>query len=74
LALPFPIGDCPERVIELTTHLHLVPGLRMSGAVVAVPHTPSWCDAQLISPVTFLEEEFSNNDTTLSTFSGVKCF
>lgn len=40
VSLPFPIGDCPEGIMKLTTHLHLVPGFRMNGAVAPVPHTP----------------------------------
>jgi len=40
VSLPFPIGDCPEGIMRLTTQLHLVPGFRMSGALAPVPHTP----------------------------------
>jgi hypothetical protein len=30
------------RVVKLTTHLHLMPRLRMRGAVPPLPHTSSW--------------------------------
>jgi len=32
-------GQC----LRLTTHVHLVPRLRMSGAIPLLPHIPSWC-------------------------------
>jgi hypothetical protein len=35
------------RGVKLTTHLHLVPRSRMSGAVPAPPNTPPWRGAQL---------------------------
>jgi hypothetical protein len=33
--------------LNLTTHLHLVSRLRMRGAILPLPNTPSWRDAQL---------------------------
>jgi hypothetical protein len=30
------------RGVKLTTHLHLVPSLRMCGAISPLPNTPSW--------------------------------
>jgi hypothetical protein len=38
---PFPRG-IKRRRVKLTTHLPLVSGLRMSGAVTPLPHMPSW--------------------------------
>jgi hypothetical protein len=32
--------------MKMTTNSHLVPRLRMSGTMLLLPHTPSWC-AQL---------------------------
>jgi hypothetical protein len=33
--------------VKLTTHFHLVPRLRMRGAIPLLPNMPSWRDAQL---------------------------
>jgi hypothetical protein len=33
--------------VKLTNHLHLVPRLRMRGAIPSLPNTPSWRRAQL---------------------------
>jgi len=35
--------------VKLTTHLILVPRLRMYGALQPLPHTSSWRDAKLSS-------------------------
>jgi hypothetical protein len=32
----------PRQVMQLTTHPHLVFGLRMSGAIPLQPHAPLW--------------------------------
>ena len=37
------IGRVSPRGVKLITHLHLVPGLRMTGATSPLFHTPSWC-------------------------------
>jgi hypothetical protein len=37
--------------VKLTTHLHLVPGLRMYGATPHFRNTSSWRDAQLSLPM-----------------------
>lgn len=36
-----PLDSC-GRSESLTTHLHLVPKLRMDGAIPPIPHIPSW--------------------------------
>jgi len=32
-----------ERTVKLTTHLHLMPRLRMCGAIYPLTYTSSWC-------------------------------
>jgi len=40
------------RSVKLTTHLNLVPRLKMGGAVPPFPHTSSWCGAWLSTGAT----------------------
>ena len=42
-----PIQWVPGRGLKLSTHLHLVPGLRMNGAITLLPHMLSWCGQAL---------------------------
>jgi hypothetical protein len=37
-----------SRGVELTAHLHLVPGLRMRGAIPPLIHTSSWHSTHLV--------------------------
>jgi hypothetical protein len=34
--------------MKLTTHLYLVPRLRMSGAIPPLPHRLSWCEQRQV--------------------------
>jgi hypothetical protein len=44
--------ECSGRSVKLTTYLHLVPRLRMRGAILPLPHTSSWIGTYLSTGTT----------------------
>jgi len=48
----FPTGVKAAGGVKLTTHLHLVPRLRMRGYIHPLPHTSSWGGAYLRTRIT----------------------
>jgi hypothetical protein len=45
--VPGSFSRVKQRHVELTTHLHIVPGLKMLGAIPPLLHTSSWLGAYL---------------------------
>jgi hypothetical protein len=67
----FPPGDRNSWIIKRTTHLKLVPTLRMCGAIHPLPHTSTWKLAQSLRytdyfDVTLLKENFAVNNIWLA--------